>query len=70
MINDGIFYKNSDFGVNRYTQCHVTQQNINFTKIVFSLSPKNQQNSSGYFGSNFSENDALQSRDVIKRGFY
>ena len=38
MIDNGIFYKNCEFGVNRCTYCHMTQQNINFTKIAFSQS--------------------------------
>ena len=38
MIDNGIFYKNIEFLVNRWTSCHVTQQNVNFTKIAFSQS--------------------------------
>ena len=38
MIDFGIFYKNLEFGFNRCTSCHVTQQNVNFTKIAFSQS--------------------------------
>ena len=33
-----VFYKNLEFGVNRYTSGHVTRQNVNFTKIAFSQS--------------------------------
>ena len=36
LTHTGIFYKNLEFGVNRCTSCHVTQQNVNFTKIAFS----------------------------------
>ena len=38
MLDNGIFYKIVEFGVNRYTSCHVTQQNVYFTKIAFSQS--------------------------------
>ena len=38
MLDNGIFYKKVEFGVNRYTSCHVTQQNVYFTKIAFSQS--------------------------------
>ena len=38
MIDNGIFCKNFEFGFNQCTSCHVTQQNVNFTKIAFSQS--------------------------------
>ena len=35
LIDNGIFYRNFKFGVNWCTFCHVTQQNVNLTKIMF-----------------------------------
>ena len=37
-MDKGIFLVSFEFGVNQCTSCHVTQQNVNFTKIVFSQS--------------------------------
>ena len=64
LIVNVIFYKHFEFGVSWCTSCHMTEQNLNFTKTLFSQSvlkietsrfdkKKKRKNSCEYFDSHF-----------------